>query len=241
MKIGLFNVNGASGKIDAIQGFQQQQNIDILFLLETWLPDDTTATSCGNLNLLFNVNRRNTELEIITGGRRNNGGIACLVSPIFRQQINVIERSQDGTFVIVEVQGITFIVTYLAPSLGQSGDDILLSLMDKLENMGTTGTLLLGDFNARLGSVTNDGRTPNRRGMALLNRLLDSSAILQRPTQGNYTTFSTFGRSVTDHIISLNVESHNYVVHESAAIGGSDHRPLTLNLYPDSANPTSRS
>lgn len=55
MKIGVFNCNGLIGKDQSIIQFMDQENLDILFMVETWLRPIQDPPIRGNI--VVNINK----------------------------------------------------------------------------------------------------------------------------------------------------------------------------------------
>jgi hypothetical protein len=225
-KFGFFNANGLQGKADEIIDFVHTHNIDIFFVVETWLnPNDSTYIIRPFLNVTQDTNQ-----VIAAGGRRARDGIlGFTVTPALNNFIRILEIDPKNYYAFLRIVDVTIGVAYFPPSLNNEILDEFLERADHFSSAFDSQCVLLGDFNARVGQVSRDSvETP--RGRHLLN-LLDQSPLSIHPfTTGRFTTFSGGGMGVTDLVLSNNVEIQDLQVHETETLGGSDHRPLTFEI-----------
>jgi hypothetical protein len=221
-----FNANGLSGKADSIHLFADRHKSDFVFVVETWLKPGSSPVF---KNVFLNLTR--TVVSAVAGGRRHTGGILGY-SPTGKQNdVRGVFLHPEGHFALLEIDSVLVAICYFPPSLE---DEVLDELFEQVElHAGDEKeVLLLGDFNARMGTLTEDS-VLTRRGRKLAACLDDSRFFVCRPTYGRNTTVTRHGGGVTDLVIA-SVGTHaamqSLIVHEKARLGGSDHRPLTFSL-----------
>jgi hypothetical protein len=91
--VGLFNANGVIGKADAILNFIDNEQLDIFFITETWVGDSQTSPIHG---CFLQIGKSKT--GVITGGRRNNGGIIGIAKQQTSMDIQVIYKCSEARF-----------------------------------------------------------------------------------------------------------------------------------------------
>lgn len=119
---------------------------------------------------------------------------------------------------------------YFSPSVDKSAIvDMVETVLDQ-DTVALERLIFVGDFNARMSSVTGDSHD-NTRGCWFKRAILDEFNLeYVRPVSGLWTTITPTGKGVTDLVLryrSDNAFVHNLTVHESCDMNGSDHRPLT--------------
>lgn len=221
MKIALFNANGLSGKDEVILDFFNTKKIDIFCIVETWNKKENSIIN----NNFTNVTKNNCNIS--TGGRRNTGGILCFAKPGLQKLISVLDIDTNSNYVIFEILNCIIAVGYFPPN---SDPKALLAFLDKVQEIGNgKNCIVMGDFNARLGKISNDHNS-NTRGTILTNYILENPIFLWNAEQGRFTTFchSGYGSSVTDLILTNGIQPTEITIHEENSLGGSDHRPITF-------------
>lgn len=223
MRVALFNARQLGGKDRDILQFADSRKIELFLLLETWnRPEQSQIISGTFINLC-----QDKSLEVINGGKRHGGGILGFATKEVKQLISIIYVDPAAHYLIFRVADIHFAVAYLPPSLP---DSFLTAFLDTVASkIGDNPCYIMGDLNARLGSLTRD-HYESRRGRVLKAYILDSDITLHHPIQGKWTTYSGVGRGITDLLLSVNAPPvSDFTVHEDESLG-SDHRPLTFEI-----------
>jgi len=231
MLINFININGLAGKIEEIKRFNNTNNITLTILVETWLSPNASVPFRPYIQ---NITATNPDLTA-KGGRRNNGGI-LIFSPsnTFAPHNALLYTHPAGCFSVLNIQNIIVIATYISPAQPNTMIDELLAKAEHYSDGFSKRCVIIGDLNARMHRDTGDS-TDNTRGKLLRQALLNSALSLQTPQQGKWTTWSGTGCGITDIVLS-NFDINTLTVHEGESLGGSDHRPLTLELPINSDN-----
>lgn len=227
MRIGFFNANGLSGKLELVLEFMETQELDLIFICETYFLPNQQHRGMGRMFL----NLTKPDGRINTGGRRAIGGIAGYCKPELTNQIRSIHTDVNCNYTILDVAGLIVAVGYFPPSMDNQAVPEFMELVHNL--VGDRQCVVVGDFNARMGDYSGDHHT-NGRGALLLDWLDGTPGIdfsLKRPDIGRFTSFGWGrGEGVTDCVFQLNTEVNYLKVHEDNSLGGSDHRPVTFNM-----------
>jgi Reverse transcriptase (RNA-dependent DNA polymerase)/Endonuclease-reverse transcriptase len=230
-RLGLFNARGLGGKDHDVLDFFASQKLSMLALTETHLAPGNGALLPSNL-IYADIRRENR--NVIRGGRRSGGGIMILLDQRYHSITKTLYTDPNKHFIIMELLNTIITVAYLPPSLD---DSYVNTVIDKtLEHANTNPIILLGDFNSRMGNITNDTLT-NSRGRIFSELLEDTNFDINIPDEGCFTSFSLrqvgaqgVGAGVTDLIITRDIAVTNFIVHSNNNLGGSDHRPLTCEI-----------
>ena len=96
-------------------------------------------------------------------------------------------------------------------------------------------TMFVGDFNARLGSLSDDSMT-NARGTWFKGEVLDGCQLKRCNPIGDmkWTSINSNGKGIPDHLlVSADADFliNDFRVREECAVGGSDHRPLIWSVH----------
>lgn len=226
IKVAFFNSNGLTGKVDSILDFAKLQNIDIFFIVETWLSDNTRNYFSNTF-----INVANPRQGIIAGGRRGANGVMGFCSnPDLLPQIQVVFQDPNLNFVFIRVGEYILGTGYFAPSLADIHITRFFDKADSLSTQFTEPIILMGDFNARLGALTNDTMT-NQRGPFFMRTVFNFPLNVHVAGSGRFTTFANAGAGVTDLVISNDVNIRDFRIWENEPLGGSDHRPLTFEIH----------
>lgn len=232
MLVHFSNINGLSGKVEEIQRFNNTNNIKLNILVETWLAPNASVPFRPYIN---NITTTNNDFSA-RGGRRNSGGI-LIYSPFnaFSPPNCLLFSDPDGCFSVLKIGEIILLAAYISPSQPDSKLDDLLSKAEHFSDGFSKLCIIIGDLNARMHHDTGDS-TDNTRGKKLRQDLLNTPLLIQLPQHGKWTTWSGTGCGITD-IVLANFDIPTLIVHEEESLGGSDHRPLTLEL-PINSNST---
>ena len=146
LNVGYLNVRGLS--LDKFNYAKQLLGyFDILFLAETW--DVNYDTIRLDEHLICITDKKNTT------GRRADGGLCVLAKPRLVPAITTVYI--HPTFITVSIYGKCLTGVYLPPSLAIETYTRFIETIER-------SSLVLGDFNARLGLpfTTNGATTPER-------------------------------------------------------------------------------
>ena len=80
LKIGSFNINGLGKRFTKLQNNELKKLVetyDILFLLETWI-DENTLIDVSSMGSFYSINKARKRQNL--KARRNSGGIICIIS-----------------------------------------------------------------------------------------------------------------------------------------------------------------
>lgn len=226
MRVLLFNALGLAAKHETLLQFITEHQPNVTFITETY------GSTFGRPFL--NISK--PDHRHITGGRRQNGGIAgWLLDPSLNNTVRSLHTDPACNFSIVQFQGITFAIGYFPPTTVE--DSALIEFLNLALQLAPSGPLvILGDFNARM-TIAGD-HTSNARGSKLADWLAEHHEIdLPQPSAGRYTSFGWDGRGsgVTDLVLTRDTTAQAYVIHENETLGGSDHRPILFEL-PDGSD-----
>jgi hypothetical protein len=229
MRLGFANVNGLHGKAEVCKDFQERNDIDIMFLVETWLQQ---GQSTAIIHPFFSVSQPSGMLR--AGGRRANGGILGFGKPEWRSEITMKYEDPQRNFVVIQIQDILIGIGYFPPSLEDSRVFEALETMTSLAEREAKELIICGDLNARCGVATGD-HTSNMRGQMLLRHLLEAEINILTPIEGRRTSFARSfqgqaGWGVTDLVLTNSFRVGDLRIFENETLGGSDHRPLVWDV-----------
>ena len=220
LSIGLWNANGLQATTIA-DVLQYCTNLHILFITETWLlPLSRIPTSWTQFH------RYGTPVE---GNYRGSMGITALFHPSFT--LPIIELPATTNYALsLKVGTLQLVCLYLPPSLP---DRDVLPILDSIPLL--EHTIICGDLNARLGTLTGDART-NTRGNQLRQWIADRQLIvLNSDLAYGKPTFLSFrnsreNSSIIDLFITNAPLSNPAIrVYDNLSLG-SDHKLLTLSF-----------
>lgn len=224
------NANGLAGKAESVMDIMANEQIDVCLLVETWLREGASATLLRPF-----LDLRHASGTFSQRGRRGKNGIFGISTPEWADVVRVLEEDPGKLYGFFTIGPVVVGVGYFPPSLGNEKIEEFIGIAELYSQGGAVGVLLLGDFNARMGSFTGD-HSQNPRGVWLRNRLQNSIFTIKAPDAGRYTTYAGGGRGITDLVLVAGVEIADHVVHETLEVG-SDHRPITLELVQDVQRP----
>lgn len=224
-KLMFFNANGLPGKGHEISDFASKNAIDVTFVAETWLKQ---SSSCPIRNTFLDMRVTNDTHM----GREGREGIIGFPSREYKDQCKVIDQDIENQWACVSIGRATVAVCYFTPTTPEKKVLDFLDHAKKWTCEGAQPVLIIGDFNARM-KMTGDNNT-NPRGKALEKYLEESDTwLLAEPVQGKFTTRTSNGQGICDLILmthQFQTELCNYTVHENYSLGGSDHRPITVEI-----------
>ena len=170
--------------------------------------------------------------KVVGANNRGQGGISALISPHCPHIVSPLP-SLNAYTLSMKIGAVNVHCVYFPPSIS---DDLVISSLKQIP-LGSD-TIICGDFNSRMGTLTGDSRT-NPRGVRLQSFCEQRTlAVLNSTLAHGIATFSTF-RQEAEHssIIDLfltNISSWN-MTHLNLSIEtdlslGSDHRLMTLSF-----------
>lgn len=221
VSLSLWNANGLRASVvhDVLSHVLDSH---VLLVTETWLTSGSFPTNWSQFHLY------GTKVPGAFG--RGSGGITAFVSPSCPYPISQLPSYNPYTLSL-KVGTLTVHCVYFPPPLST---DKVLSVLSSLPL--TRDTILCGDFNARLGSLTGDSAT-NSRGVALTPWLDNFGfSVLNASLAFGVKTFMTFRRQKeASSIIDLFLTNlggaailNPQLVVESDLSLGSDHRLMLL-------------
>lgn len=228
MLVSLFNARGYLGKLETVNRFMNEKNVDIAIIQETLLKDTTSPQLLGHPT----INLTKTVDGGIIGGRRANGGIMVRFRHAIADSAKIIAVCGESNYAILKY-GNTTIATGYFPPPNEYTPKFLHFLNTALRIAQQEPLLITGDFNARVGDDSGDHRV-NRRGRELLNWLdsdLGAGTRINKRDNDAYSTHdSNGGGGIPDLVLSKNLHVSEHVIHDYTTLGGSDHFPLTFRI-----------
>ena len=94
LKIGTWNIEGLSAKLDDSDFISKITNFDLITLVETWLP-----YGFNNINIPGYKSFSMCRKDISQRSRRGSGGITILVRSNLRKRIKFLEKDSSEEFV----------------------------------------------------------------------------------------------------------------------------------------------
>ena len=221
--LSLFNANGLS-QSTVHDVLSHSARSDVLFVTETWLTAGYLPVNWSQYHLYGS--------KVVGANNRGQGGITALISPHCPHTISQLP-SLNAYTLSLKIGAVNVHCVYFPPSIS---DDLVISSLKHIPLH--SDTIICGDFNARMGSLTGDSRT-TPRGVRLQTLCEQRSLeVLNASLAYGVATFSTF-RQEAEHssIIDLfltNISSWN-MTHLSLTVEtdlslGSDHRLMTLSF-----------
>lgn len=227
-----FNSNGLYRKQSFIENFIRENLIHFAFICETWLPPNYYPKN----NMIFHLGHEKRKSNF----GRHPYGLAIIINP------KLVSKS-DFTFLVTnnhnvlifDLFGIRFFCVYIPPDTDPFNtikEDTFCTIREYLIEKPC---LLLGDWNARC-TKWGDIMT-NPIGSWLKSKCTSYKLTRLAPNSGKWTLFSRRKTnqeiqtvtSIVDHVL-VNDDAEELViqlcVHEDQPLGGSDHRPLVLEI-----------
>ncbi|OAD75515.1 hypothetical protein PHYBLDRAFT_166752 [Phycomyces blakesleeanus NRRL 1555(-)] len=205
---GLWNANGLQPRA-IYDVLQHCHSLHMLFITETWLlPPSHLPTSWSQIHLYGSP---------VAGNYRGSMGVSVLISPSCPYSVPQIPMSSNYALAI-KIGSLRIVCLYVPPSMSTHDALAVLSSIPL-----TNDTIICGDFNSRLGSLTSDYAT-NTRGLALC-QWLEERAL-------------TVISSIIDlFITNMSLTNATLNIHTGLSLN-SDHRLLSLS-FTYAINPTS--
>jgi exonuclease III len=222
LRVGFQNVNGLSGKAEATRAIMETAQLDILFIVETWLGINAT-------NPLKDITFVDIRGSKSINGRRTNGGIIGLCR---NEKLRPDLKEIDGNgkdWVCIQTQKTSLFIGYFSPK--PNNDATFKEFISKANSK--EDVLIMGDFNAHHTSLGSSHC--NNRGHWLMNET--ENLTYCHPKKGNFS--SNIGQTRPDHCLTnaSNVMD-DLVIHEDI-ITLSDHRIMSVSMMlPEYSNTT---
>ena len=237
-RIATWNIRGLSTsttdvcalKVEAIAEAADEQNLQVLALTETWIRNDDEDRMVTEQMRAKGWRWIGRHRKIDRKAKRGSGGVGIMVKQDKAAEeadrvVRIIgQDEEDILWVQAKIAGrrIRIGVFYLAPQGTTSGrgnraDKFLLGLTENQIEMNRN-TILLGDFNARVGqgvqNLLDDGEDWNvsyesidevisTRGKRMLQVCQELNMVIATGTRGKASRFTcetTNGASIVDHI-----------------------------------------
>ena len=226
LRLGSINIGGWSGRLDALQRAIVQQDLDLLFVCETW------SARFSRPPHDWVILHSSWPLPTATGHAPY--GVAFMLHPRWisrRAQFLCGDCLHPGLAATVSFLGVTYCGVYLPPRV--SSDDCIRLLADVLPHDPAAPCFLVGDFNMRMGPRTGDTRS-NPRGSLLPDWLQERCLSLCASPLGVPTFVSgPHSQSIVDYVwaspSALSLVS-NVQVLSADDVGGTDHRLLWVSF-----------
>lgn len=235
LNIACINANGRLREeaIDSVLYYCN--NIDLLFITETWLPP--AVTSLPTTWQQFHIYGKPVHNSF-----RHEMGISLFINPSFQHNNFYVDTSASEYYMTCRIDN-TLIYCFYLPPTPSLNDTIALDILKSLPF--DSNLILCGDFNARMGKYSGDHKW-NTRGSklaALIRRtgLFNWNSKLQYkiPTRLNYNTNThKIEQSIVDYFFTtFDLAQPQMEIRTDLAILGSDHKLMTLSFnYADSAH-----
>lgn len=229
VRFGFANVRGLRSRVEGVSKFMVGNKIDIFFLVETWLVE---GESFSYLNGCYTEMRLSKDT---VKGNRGSEGVTVLASERVKSFISIVKKSDTKRWLVIKVADYYIACAYFPPkSAGKEEIVEFFSFLHECKEIVWENLLVVGDFNARMGSITGDSKS-NERGPFFRDDILRDFALrLVSPIRGKWTTIVSNGKGITDLLlcgVESDVMRHNDLrVHEECNLYGSDHRPLSWSV-----------
>lgn len=210
LKLASWNVRGIHNKKSAIRRFQNQ--VDILFLNETWMRADT-------------AHNQDWIAENETAPLKSNGGAKGRVALIINPLIPYIKKgsySDEYTqWIAIQITDITIAGIYLSPT---AEPEYINRILSKLKKMGNK-IIIIGDLNSRHKAW--DTRN-NRRVTKLKEEAIRRGWDIH--TTDEPTCYNWNGSSTIDIILTQNMEIGNVRILHHPEESKSDHLTIITKI-----------
>lgn len=231
LRFGFVNINGLTSKVKGVSDFFKAENLDILFMVETWLLPNAGVPLKG---VLLNMHLSEKDMEKHKGGRLGREGILVLARPEVQSLVKVVHESETKRWVLLKVEEYHVVCCYFNPSVDNEEILEMFKYILDHEEVDLEYTMFVGDFNARMMALTGDTHQ-NARGTWFEKHVLDAFQLnCVKPVKGKWTTITNTGRGITDHLLCCPDSMclvEDLCVHDDVDMDGSDHRPMTWSVH----------
>ena len=221
------NANGIAMKLEEFRAIMVDNQIDLLFISETWVGRSTTRSPMLALNERFKGHDSNP----VGGPGRAHYGTAVMLHPKHDQDRSCLTRKEGGA------AGFSVRTSFMGFEIGGvylRSDWSAVECCEVIEPLIQQGrgvpSIIMGDWNLPFGGLPGEAGELGHKDRDVLAFLEDQRGhyTVLRPTSPAYTRFDQDGHgTVIDHIIGNDAARQLFikatVLSESAA-GGSDHR-----------------
>ena len=228
LRAGTLNCSGLGGKVSTIEEFIRREEVDFLFLTETWMLPGST----GRLSPII-VAAFETPREVETGHAPYGLALVCNPSRSKPHHFEVtgVDPERIRKWMAFKYCGILFIGVYLPPCRDEATTQRWLTEIGTVVRAAVGQVVILGDWNARLRRWSD--HADNRNGSLVDAWMTQLNLRRVQPSSGQWTFLSHSRRSVIDHVIT-NEEAFQYVdngrVWEEEDMAGTEHRVLTFDM-----------
>lgn len=221
LKVGYWNAQGLRSKIDQVEEFMEQQQLDFIFIFETWIRKHNLVKT---KHKIFNAydERRDESLG------RAQGGVSVIIREKCCKEysISMKDSAKNGEVVSVFIDDIVIHGIYMAPKLSA---DECNQLFKEIWVSGKKN-VVCGDLNMK--TRVNRYQYDDLRGRKMIEFCTLVGATIC-PTQSD-TSSSTFATTPgsPDYLIACDEMKHMISFHDVAEddVGSSDHLPLIFHL-----------
>ena len=234
--IGFWNVRGLSSHEDEILKLKTERKIDILFILETWLPETDRRIIPDKFRKYKLLDIREKKKDGVMNGH-SPGGIMMIAEADIEKQCTIIDVDPDGTWGILRYGDVIIAICYFAPTrIKDTHIRKFWNILQTHTKNGTEQCILMGDFNARMKNLTGDTDN-NPRGKLIEKEWIsdnnDKWSLLL--PNGNGPTFynGNEGTSIPDHVFATFAVENRIFSHEvirNHYTPGFDHYPIKLSI-----------
>lgn len=229
LNIGSLNCSGLSGKISFVEDLLYDFNLDLIFLMETWMAPGRTKNLSANFILT-------QEYDVKSNGHYHYGQTILFNSrKLKRSQVKILADDPENYCSAVEVNGVVLVFAYVPPV---RPDNFLLSFLQHLGPVLSSNKplLFMGDFNAR--HVDFGDHTTNVYGNQFKQWLQNKILHRLHPSSGKWTFIKESGRSIVDHSLvndeALGRHAELHVI-EDCFIPTTEHSLLVSSILTDPA------
>lgn len=234
VRFGFVNINGSvSLRADSLVKYMlEKEKLDIFFVVETWLlPKDPLPPHLKPLAL---TDLRSERAE---HAKRGKDGVIVLVKESVKSMVSIIHISSCKRWVVLKVADYFVACGYFPPKSAKK-EEILefVSFLYDCEEIVWEKLMIVGDFNARLGDITGDS-VSNDRKTFFRDQILQAFGLHIVPTTSDwkYTTVTSTGNGITDLLLcsaesSIVFDGNGVKVDKNESFCGSDHRPLSWSV-----------
>ncbi|KAI8635777.1 Endonuclease/exonuclease/phosphatase, partial [Parasitella parasitica] len=219
LSLGLLNASGLNNSLDELMIYANTKKLHLMFITETYLLCDNFKT---------HWKQHHTYAQKPPNAARGFGGISCLIHPSFSSSFAIHQLSFNNPFTLsLQISCYTIHCLYLPPQLS------LLEVETILNSLTIDSkTIILGDFNVRLGSITGDARSNERQDLFITWQHNNHFHLWNTTEAYGQATFQrSNGSSIIDFILTqpTQLSVHDFQIHDEESFG-SDHLLVTSSV-----------
>ena len=215
MKCMFFNARSLTHKIEEINLFTSNHNVDLAIIAESRLTENQTSPFT---NTIVNIS-----------AKQHLGGILAF-SPSGKLK-HAAPLSSGGNWQIIQIDELIIGFGYFAPSEPFADIEQFFESLENASEIWHKDVIIVADFNARHSQSTGD-HANNSRGVKFFELVAKYPIQLERAEEGLYTTNNSSGQGITDLLFSASENRHtisDFIIHNDN-LNGSDHWPLTWSI-----------